>query len=404
MLGTRSDEQRITGCERNFFTVANKRAVARLHNVNFVLLVRCLHVFADRLVVTKLHTAALEQDRIEPVCRIADALQCVLYSHALCHVLTVSRIRLKYSSLQSAKSRVKTFTRNFRGVAFFGGLTVNTIFWFIPLFFLAVLKLLLPVPALRRLITLALMWCGENWISFNTLLMRYGAKVDIESHGLENLKSDGWYLVIANHQTWVDILVLQAVFNRRVPFLKFFIKQQLIWFPVLGVAWWALDMPFMKRYSPSYLAKNPHMKGRDLQTTRRACEKFRDTPTSILNFIEGTRFSEKKRDNRKSPYQNLLQPRAGGFAVAVSSMGELFTSIVDVTLVYPDVATRFWDMCCGAEVRVIIDIRERKLEQWLVQGDYEGDREFRKKMHAWLGEIWAEKDAIIAKTRKEYGR
>ena len=299
---------------------------------------------------------------------------------------------------------MKAFIRNLRGVAFLGCLTVNTIFWFIPLFLLALLKLLLPIPVLRRRISLALMACGENWVSFNTLLMRYGANVEIESHGLENLRADGWYLVIANHQTWVDILVLQAVFNRRVPFLKFFIKQQLIWFPLLGVAWWALDMPFMKRYSPSFLAKNPHMKGKDLQTTRQACEKFRDTPTSILNFIEGTRFSEQKRDNRKSPYQNLLQPRAGGFAVAVSSMGELFTSIVDVTLVYPEVATRFWDMCCGAEVRVIIDIRERKLEPWLVQGEYEGDREFRKKMHAWLGEIWAEKDAIIAKTRKDHGR
>lgn len=319
-------------------------------------------------------------------------------------MLTVSRIRLKYSSLPPAKSRVKAIIRNVRGIAFFGGLTVNTIFWFVPLFLLAVLKLLLPIPVLRRVVTLVLMRCGENWVSINTLLMRYGANVQMDSHGLESLRPDGWYLVIANHQTWVDILVLQAVFNRRVPFLKFFIKQQLIWFPLLGFAWWALDMPFMKRYSPSFLARNPHMKGKDLQTTRRACEKFRDTPTSILNFIEGTRFSEQKRDNRKSPYQNLLQPRAGGFAVAVSSMGALFTSIVDVTMVYPEVATRFWDMCCGAEVRVIVDVRERKLEQWLVQGDYEGDREFRKKMHTWLGQIWTEKDAIIAKTRKDHGR
>lgn len=299
---------------------------------------------------------------------------------------------------------MKAFVRNLRGVAFFGGLTVNTIFWFVPLLFLAVIKLLLPVPVLRRVITRVLMMIGESWVSVNWVIMRLAGDVILETRGLEGLRRDGWYLVIANHQTWVDIFILQAAFNRRVPFLKFFIKQQLIWFPFLGIAWWAMDMPFMKRYSPSFLQKNPHMKGKDLETTRRACEKFRDTPTSVLNFIEGTRFSEEKRDARKSPYENLLQPRAGGLAIALSSMGRLFTSIVDVTLIYPRRATSFWDMCCGDEVHVIVEVRERKLESWLVEGNYESDREFRKKLHAWLSEIWIEKDEIIAKTRESHGR
>ena len=273
-----------------------------------------------------------------------------------------------------------------------------------PLFALAVVKLLLPIPILRRAITRVLMAIGENWVSMNCVLMRVAGSVQLESRGLDGLRRDGWYLVIANHQTWVDIVILQAVFNRRVPFLKFFIKQELIWFPLLGIAWWAMDMPFMKRFSPSFLAKNPHMKGKDLETTRRACEKFRDTPTSILNFIEGTRFSEEKRVNRKSSYKHLLQPRAGGFAVALSSMGKLFTSVVDVTLIYPHGATSFWDMCCGDHVNVIVDIRERKLDDWLVQGNYETDREFRKQVHAWLGQIWTEKDEILNKTREFHGR
>ena len=404
MFDAGGDKKRIARREWDFLAIAEKSTGSSLDNVDFVLIVWRLFVFANGLVVSELHAAVLEQDGIESVGRIADTLYCPLHGHALCHVLTVSRIRLKYSSFHSAMSRVRAFIRNLRGVAFFGGLTVNTIFWFAPVFLLSLFKLLLPIPVVRRVITRVLMACGENWVTFNGLLMRYAGNVEIESRGLSKLRRDGWYLVIANHQTWVDIVVLQAVFNRRIPFLKFFIKQELIWFPLLGIAWWALDMPFMKRYSPSYLAKNPHMKGKDLETTRRACEKFRDTPTSILNFIEGTRFSEQKRDNRKSPYTNLLQPRAGGFAVAVSSMGQLFNSIVDVTLVYPVTATRFWDMCCGAEVRVIVDIRERRPEDWLVEGNYEGDREFRKKMHAWLGEIWAEKDAIIAKTREAHGR
>ena len=299
---------------------------------------------------------------------------------------------------------MKTFIRNLRGTAYFGVLTVNTIFWFVPVFVLAIVKLLLPIPIIRRTITRILMAIGENWVSINWLLMRCAGTVKLESSGLEGLRRDGWYLVIANHQTWVDIVVLQAAFNRKVPFLKFFIKQELIWFPFLGIAWWAMDMPFMKRYSTSFLAKNPHMKGKDLETTRRACEKFSDTPTSVLNFIEGTRFSEEKRVARKSPYENLLQPRAGGFAIALSSMGELFNNIVDVTLTYPERATTFWDMCCGDDVHVIVEVRERKLEPWLVEGNYEVDREFRRKMHSWLSEVWTEKDDTIRETRESHGR
>jgi len=245
---------------------------------------------------------------------------------------------------------------------------------------------------------------GENWVSLNGLLMRFAGSFELHSRGLDGLRRGGWYLVIVNHQTWVDILVLQAAFNRRIPFLKFFIKQELIWFPLLGIAWWALDMPFMKRFSPSYLAKYPHMKGRDLETTRRACAKFRDTPTSVINFIEGTRFTEQKRIARRSPYRHLLQPRAGGLAVALSSMGELFESVVDVTLIYPDGATSFWAMCCGDHVNVIVDVRERELEGWLVEGDYESDRAYRKRVHSWLGQIWADKDEILDETREAHGR
>ena len=239
---------------------------------------------------------------------------------------------------------------------------------------------------------------GETWIALNSAMLATVGSIDWRATGTETLRRDGWYLLMANHQTWVDILVLQKVFNRRVPFLKFFIKQQLIWFPFLGIAWWALDMPFMKRYSAGYLVRNPHMKGKDFETTRKACEKFRHTPTSVINFIEGTRFSIEKRNRHNVPYRHLLRPRAGGFAVAMSSMGELFDSILDVTLIYPDGPAQFWDMCCGKHVEVLVKVRERPVEGWLTEGDYENDREWRRKIQAWLGEIWQEKDELIQQT------
>jgi 1-acyl-sn-glycerol-3-phosphate acyltransferase len=164
-----------------------------------------------------------------------------------------------------------------------------------------------------------------------------------------------------------------------------------------------MDMPFMKRYSAAYLNRNPHMKGKDFETTRRACEKFRHTPTSVINFLEGTRFSVEKRDRHNAPYKHLLRPRAGGFAVAMTSMGDMFSAILDVTLVYPDGPAKFWDLCCGRHVEVDANIRRRPVEMWLTEGDYENDREWRRRVQAWLGEIWHEKDELIQQMLEDRG-
>ena len=294
---------------------------------------------------------------------------------------------------------MRRFARQARGVLTFGVLTVNTVFWFIPVMTLALVKLLLPIAAVRRVLTRWLMWMAENWIAVNALTLQGSGSRNWRADGDGALNRDGWYLVLANHQTWVDIVVLQVALNRRIPLLKFFIKQQLIWFPLLGLGFWALDMPFMKRHSPSYLARHPEKKGADLEATRKACEKFRHTPTSVINFVEGTRFSEAKRRARQSPYRHLLPPRAGGIAVALSAMGEVFDAILDVTLVYAGDPPKFWDMVCGERVDVTLDIRVLPIEPELVTGDYQNDREFRRDMHRWLGGLWEEKDARIAEIR-----
>ena len=290
---------------------------------------------------------------------------------------------------------MKAFLRQMRGAIVLGVLIGNVVIWFIPLSVLAVIKLVIPVARVQRGLTRALMAIAENWVSMNRVILAGIGSKSWSARVSDELRRDGWYLVIANHQSSIDIAVLQTVLNRRIPLLKFFIKQELIWVPLLGIAWWALDMPFMKRHSPSYLAKHPEKKGKDMEATRKACEKFRDSPTSVINFVEGTRFSEQKRDARNSPYTHLLPPRAGGIAIAMSSMGSLFDAILDVTLVYPHGVPTFWGMCCGDYVRVIVDVQERPIASHLLSGDYVNDREFRRELHQWLSRIWHEKDARI---------
>lgn len=274
-------------------------------------------------------------------------------------------------------------------------------FWFMPIMVSALFKLLLPIKLIRSSLSRWIMAMGEHWISVNAFLFSLINTTTWDVRGREALDHNNWYLVIANHQTWVDIVALQTIFNRRVPFLKFFIKQQLIWFPFLGLAWWAMDMPFMKRYSKSYLARHPNKKGNDLEATRRSCEKFRDTPTSVINFIEGTRFTEEKKSRRASRFDNLLPPRAGGVALALNSMGEMFDSVLDVTVIYPTGATKFWDMMCGDFDHVIIEIKQRPLEQWILAGEYETDRVYRQRFHQWLTRVWEEKDERINTLKAE---
>ena len=280
---------------------------------------------------------------------------------------------------------------------------LNTVLWFIPIMIVSVFKLLIPLDAWRVMVSRWIMRYGENWITFNRGIIGLTQNISWDFRGLENLRRDQWYLVVSNHQSWVDIVVLQMVFNRRIPFLKFFIKQVLIWVPFLGLAWWAMDMPFMKRYTTDFLAKNPAMRGRDLEATRKACEHFSRTPTSVMNFLEGTRFTPAKHASRNSPYKYLLPPRPGGAAFVVSALGESLHALLDVSIVYVDGIPSMWDLCCRRINRVIVDVRQHEVESWLPRGDYQGDKVYRAKFKGQLRELWRAKDERIAQIRAAEG-
>ena len=252
---------------------------------------------------------------------------------------------------------------------------------------LALVKLALPFAAVRRVMDRALMATAECWIAVNGWWMARVQRTHWDAQGLEGLRRQGWYLVSSNHQSWVDILVLQKIFHRRVPFLKFFLKRQLLFVPVMGLAWWALDFPFMRRRSGS--------RSKDLATARKACEKFRLLPTSVMNFLEGTRFSRSKHDAQQSPYRHLLKPKVGGLATALSAMGERFDALLDVTIVYPDGVPSFWELLSGQVRRVVVRVRALEIPGDLLGGDYEGDPVFRARLQAWVQAMWTEKDAGI---------
>lgn len=172
--------------------------------------------------------------------------------------------------------------------------------------------------------------------------------------------------------------------------------------PFLGLAWWALDYPFMKRYSKAFLARNPELQGKDLEITKAACELFKRQPVTVVNYLEGTRFTPAKREQQQSPFKQLLKPKAGGVAFVLAAMGEQLDAILDVTVVYPQQKIPgFWDLISGNVPRVIVDIQTRELDPALWQGDYENDPAFRQTVQNWVNQLWTEKDQRIDALRAE---
>lgn len=282
------------------------------------------------------------------------------------------------------------------GAVAFSLLLLNICVWVPLLWVMALVRVVLPFGAARRHLDPIIVKIAECWIACNSGWMWLTQRTTWDVQGIEGLNRHSWYMVSSNHQSWVDIFVLQHLLNRRIPLLKFFLKQELIWVPIMGLAWWALEFPFMRRHNKAYLRKHPEMRGKDQETTRKACEKFSLIPTSVMSFLEGTRFTPAKHARQASPYRHLLKPKAGGLALALEAMGDKFQSILDVTIDYPDGIPTFWDFLCGRVTRVVVRARTVQVPTELLGGDYSQDATLRAAYSTWVARLWQEKDEQLA--------
>lgn len=275
-------------------------------------------------------------------------------------------------------------------------IVLNTLLHCVPLFVVALVKAVLPFAPVRRACNPLLTGLAESWISVNSAMMAMFTGTRFNVEGQADLLRDGHYLVLANHQSWVDILVLQKVFNRRIPLLRFFLKRSLFWVPVLGLAWWALDFPFMGRYTRKQIAKNPELGRRDMEVTRKACEKFQSIPVAVMNFVEGTRFTAAKHAAQNSPFLHLLKPKSGGVAFVLDAMGKGLNALLDVTIVYPKGIPSMMDLMGNRVPEVKVLIRQHPIPAELIGGNYQDDRSFRAQFQQWMNGLWLQKDADIS--------
>ncbi|WP_339891744.1 acyltransferase [uncultured Alteromonas sp.] len=258
-----------------------------------------------------------------------------------------------------------------------------------------VVKLILPSGKVTEAWNSVMHACLFSFGRVSVLLIRLFNNVNIECAVHGELSKDRWYLIIANHLSYLDIVLLIEFATHRIPAPKFFLKKELIWLPFVGLGAWALDMPFMHRYTKAYLEKYPEKKGKDLETTRASCEKFRTVPTTVINFVEGTRFTTQKHHQKRSPYETLLPPKAGGVSFTLAAMGELFTNVLDISLLYPENKRHpMMAMLSGTMTKIIINVNVMPVPA-LQQHSTLSEPEFRTTFQDWLNAMWKNKDSRI---------
>ncbi|WP_317450676.1 acyltransferase [Phytohalomonas tamaricis] len=276
-------------------------------------------------------------------------------------------------------------------------LVLNTLFWCVPLYILAIIKLLMPTHRLRLGVLKGLNRIALAWIATNNWWIRHWLKPRFDIHLPDDLSPDAWWLILVNHRSWTDIFILQFALYGHTPMPRFFLKRQLIWIPVIGFAWWALEFPFMRRYSREHLARDPGLAQRDLETTRRMCESAQELPMAIYNFAEGTRFTSAKHSAQQSPYNHLLKPKAGGSAQVIHLLGARLAGIIDITLDYRQSSTSFWAFLCGRSDDISLYARRLDIPDWMIGGDYSSDMMYKERFQAWLNALWHDKDRLLSR-------
>ena len=280
------------------------------------------------------------------------------------------------------------------GIASLFCLLVNMIFWSSLLFLFALLRLIIPSRGWKKLWTSATILIGEACIACNSSWIKILHRPSIIITGMENLKKDHWYIATSNHQSWGDIFVLQKITNKKVPLLRFFMKDVLKWIPIVSIVGWALDMPFLKRYSKEQVEKNPSLRGKDLEQMKKAFKRLETNPGTVLSFAEGTRFTKLKHDDQQSPFKNLLRPKAGGIGITLSTM-PFITTLLDFSISYESKTKSFWDFLCGRMSVLSIKIRVIEIPKNLLGNNYSKEKGFRDDLKNWLYEIWEAKEEFL---------
>ena len=280
------------------------------------------------------------------------------------------------------------------GITSFICLAINMLFWCSILFIVGIFRLMLPLKFWKKITTKLTILIGESCIYCNNLWIRALHQPKWNVKGLEKSNLTDWFLATSNHQSWGDIFLLQYITNRRIPLLRFFMKDILKWIPIVWIVGWSMNMPFLKRYSKEKLNKNPELRGKDIKRMKVSFQGMSLYPGTIFSFAEGTRFTEEKRKSQNSFFLKLLNPKLGGIGIAIATMPYI-NILVDFTIKYESNERSFWDFLCGKMSKANIKVRFIDIPLDFSEKDYSKDQKYRIDLKEWLNEIWKDKELFL---------
>ena len=239
---------------------------------------------------------------------------------------------------------------------------------------------------------------GEYTVYGLKIIMKIMHRDSMQVFDNNKFDKNAWYMAISNHQSWADIFILLVAAHKRIPLLKFFMKKELAWIPFIFLANKTLNMPFVNRHSKKELEKNPNLRNKDYENTLKACKRFLRSPSTIFSYAEGTRNDAAKHKAQNSPYKNLLKPRIGGIATALSAMPNI-NILVDYSVVYKSEKRGAWSFLKGDMKDVKVLVRKYDIPENLKNKNYSTDAEYRENFKNWIEAIWIEKDQEIERLK-----
>ena len=283
--------------------------------------------------------------------------------------------------------------RFFIGILTFFVILIILSLWLIPLSIINIPRII-PNKSLKICLGSISNKMGNDAVASITSALRILHKLEWDFQIPQDVNTETWYVAMSNHQSWADIFILLAAGHKKIPLIKFFMKKELQWIPIIYLVHKTIDMPFLNRHSRAQILANPELKRVDYENAKKAAKRFSRNPSSAFSFAEGTRFTSKKHSEQESPYSNLLKPKIGALAIALSGMPQVNT-LIDFTVVYATQKRSTWDFLCGDLSKAKVVAKTYALPKNLKNRSFEEEDDYRKSFQTFVDAIWLEKQQTI---------
>jgi 1-acyl-sn-glycerol-3-phosphate acyltransferase len=251
--------------------------------------------------------------------------------------------------------------------------TANLLLGFAVLLPISIISWLIPLPAVSRCCTVTADHIYGIAVKLDTFWMQHILGIELVIKGKTNTHQSP--VVMCNHQSWFDIPLVQHVITGNGPIIKFLVKREIVWIPVIGWICLVLNFPRLRR------GKNNGTGESDFSIIRKASKGHGNDSGALLIFPEGTRFSEAKKVKQKTLYHHLLKPKAGGLRM-IKQHASADTNLVDITINYHQKNVHIWNCLRADPAKITITIEHYNLKEI-------------DDIETWLNNRWLEKDKLL---------